>query len=586
MTITLRSNLSRPLTPGEGDANIVDLDNRNKKTYTVIASPGVDCISTINVGLAQLKAQGGGILYFPPIGGVGYSISDRIYVDFSNCVIILDDNLKTTATTVRVSSGGVPNQRDGVILFVGTSTAYLNNCALISNVGVTIDCNGRNITNYTHDAFAGGNYAGVQFSLCNRPVCKNIYVYNGLAFCINFGYTPGGLIDNCDASDSVNENGIQVTSNKEHFAVISETDPTTWSNTRTVNCRAWNCRNHGIGSFGAVGVTHYNPKVWNCGNNDGTSQAGPAGGINVEYDQVNASFNYRVKIINPEVTRSWGFGIRTNCVGTQVIGGFVKGTRKPTNYTDGTPAIWGSSVFVQNAATIDISGLDIDGSDLFGVRGNGSGSLFPKIKFNGSIKNCVDRAIYVISFAELFVDPLTFFSNNGTTSGGVPTIEANNTVANIDGGILRIGGRFEINGGQVLKTDRVGFIDIDNVRGRNNNNSLAATDHAIFITGANTELQAANVLLTSTNARQARIIRSNGTISKAVIDRDSILGDQTNTTAPRADITATTLIGDVFATAAPATAPLYLGQKWYDTTNFKMYFAKGQASSADWVILN
>jgi hypothetical protein len=37
---------------------------------------------------------------------------------------------------------------------------------------------------------------------------------------------------------------------------------------------------------------------------------------------------------------------------------------------------------------------------------------------------------------------------------------------------------------------------------------------------------------------------------------------------------------------APGTTPDYIGQFYVDTTNSKLYFAKGTASSADWIIAN
>jgi len=37
---------------------------------------------------------------------------------------------------------------------------------------------------------------------------------------------------------------------------------------------------------------------------------------------------------------------------------------------------------------------------------------------------------------------------------------------------------------------------------------------------------------------------------------------------------------------APGTTPVYIGQFYVDTTGSKLYFAKGTASSSDWIILN
>ncbi len=39
-------------------------------------------------------------------------------------------------------------------------------------------------------------------------------------------------------------------------------------------------------------------------------------------------------------------------------------------------------------------------------------------------------------------------------------------------------------------------------------------------------------------------------------------------------------------TGVPASTPVYIGQFYVDTTGEKLYFAKGVASSADWIIVN
>jgi len=39
-------------------------------------------------------------------------------------------------------------------------------------------------------------------------------------------------------------------------------------------------------------------------------------------------------------------------------------------------------------------------------------------------------------------------------------------------------------------------------------------------------------------------------------------------------------------TGTPASTPVYIGQFYVDTTGDKLYFAKGTASSSDWIILN
>lgn len=570
----------------------------------VRATPGVDCIAAVNSALASLKARGGGTLHMPFIGGVGYYISDRILVDFSNCLIWLEDDLTNTATTVRTTAG-VPNLFDGTIIFRGTASVYLDKVGLCAPRRVRIDCGGRNITGYTHDAFAGGQYGGVQFTFCKNIVCQNVYVYNPLTFGIHTTYALGGQIADCDVSDNLYDNGIQAGFNGETATTFSDTDPATWSNIYILNCRAWNCKNHGIGSYGAVGVVVLNPKVWNCGNNSGVAQSGPAGGINVETDGTNLTRNYRFTAVNISVEGSFGFGFRTNCLGTRVYGGRIKNIKLPTAYSaDPSYPVWGSGAFIQGGATdcelldVDIDGVCVGvsaaGASGSGIQMNNASTLYPGLTYRGKITNCRTRAVNGFGVGSVTISPESEFSANGDPTASAYaaagpynwTIMLQNSVANINGGDVKIGGKFDSNYGGVANTLSVGIVDVSDIRGRNNNISYSSAYHAIYIDTVATELRAANILLTSSNSLQSRVMKSNGTIAKAVLSRESIIGDQTSTTAPRADIAATVMIADVYATAAPGTAPSYFGQKWYDTTNAKMYFAKGQASSADWVILN
>lgn len=572
----------------ETNLEIQEIKNSLAKTWVVKASPGVDCAPEVIQGLADLKANGGGILYFPRIGG--YVTKSRFLIDFSNITVVLEDDIRYTETS----------RIDAIFHFRGSISpvAYLDNVALIAPKRVTIDANGRNLVGYVQPApgSPSGFMFGVYFQYCRNVTIQNIYAYNGIAGGIILQYCLGGKMINCEASDVLYDNGIYIYNNGEHYGLPTEANPASWANIEVINPKAWNCANHGLGIYGAIGTTWINPKIWNCGNNtptgpDGFARAaGPAGGFGVEFDSntdPGALLNYRCTVFGLQVTGSFGFGFRTNCIGTKIIGGFIRAPKKPTAYTDSVPAIWGTCAFVQNAGTLVIENVDMENSEQFGVRIQGTGTQQPKCRIEGcSITGCVDRALYAINFAEVYTSPNTIMSNNGTLAGGVRAIELNNVPNFAGSGLARISGQIDGNGGPVMSAAQVGTLHLLNIRGHNNGALLAATDHAIFIDGALTNLYASDILLSSTNARQARIIRTNVTIAKAVIARESILGDQTSTTAPRADVAATTLIADVFSAVAPAAAPLYFGQKWYDTALSKMYFAKGQAGVGDWIILN
>lgn len=503
----------------------------------------------------------------PFIGGVGYYTSAMLYIDFSNVVVELNDNLKLTKNTVFQTLGGPgnevrqyddtfvhsvnkPDKIDGVIVFKGGSSAYLTGCALIAPRRVTIDGNGAAIDaegSYVHDAFANGNYSAVQMTMCIAPIIRNIVTTNSLSFGIQMSYCPGGLIENCKGMNTRHENGIQVTANAEHIRTFSDTDQTTWGGYRIVDCEAENCKNHGIGSYGAVGVQIINPKVSNCGNNDGVQQAGPAGGINVEHDGINKSRNYCAVITNPQVVNSYGFGLRTNCVGTQVSKGNVVNTKKPSGGVypakDVVPYIWGSAVFVQGAGTLETDGLNIDGSDRVGYRINAAGTLYPGLKVNGGIvTGCKERALYGISFDMAVVSPSTVISANGDSANSATiqtfTCEFNNAPGNTNQGLLDFSGIYVGNQGGVLSTLQVGTVVLRDVTGGENNaNNNASAYHSIYIETCAKTLRAEKVNLSAINQKQLRVVKCLGLFGNIFANPDCISGYQTGAGFPKFDYT-------------------------------------------------
>jgi hypothetical protein len=563
---------------------------RGAVMLTVEAAPSVDCYPEVVAKLAVLKAAGGGTLRFPYIGGVGYHTSHKILVDFSNCTILLEDDVRYTGTAAI----------DAVFHFKGSISPanYIERPALIAPRRVKIDANGRNLVGYVQPApgSASGFMFGVWFQFCKQIALENIYVYNGIAGGIIGSYCLGGKLINPEVSDVYYDNGIYFYNNGEHYGLPSATDPSTWANIEVKNPKAWNCANHGLGIYGAIGVTYENPKVWNCGNNtvngpDGFPRAaGPAGGIGIEFDSntdPTAAQDYRCTIINPQVTGSYGFGIRTNCKGTEVRGGFVRGTKIPTNHTDVSPPIWGSGVFVQNNAEAVIT-CDLIDNERHGIRAQGAntGSQFPAVRFDAMIKGSGQEAIQAVGIALVSVAPTARLVSNGLTGpaaagAGYVTVNINNNIAgyNQNAGSALISGRYDDNGGQVAQTNAVGLVDLKAITGNNNCNTMTAgAKHAIYVPTAVT-LTASTIMLTGT--AQTRVLKVDA-CTKAVLDRQSILGDQTSTSSPRADVVATTLIGELVSTSSPATAPSFIGQRAINTATGQSFVAKGQASATDW----
>lgn len=522
---------------------------------------GTDYHPAFQAAVDYAASIGGGVVRMPFVTGA-VNLSDTVLVTSSNIRIELDVPLITLTKTAAAASAPAPAPFTGIMAFSfqgdirGATKNVIKNCALVSTCGETkIDCNGRNVTGYTHVGGVGlpeAAHHGVFFIGCVNPVLRGIYAYNGVIGGITLSYCPGAKVDKCAASHSVYDNGIYVFYNDEYRVARDFANPETWNNSVLTDCRAWNCANHGLGIYGAIGVTYVNPKIWNCGNNTGTADAGPAGGLGIEKaneDPENGTWNYHFVAINPYVEGSYGFAIRTNCNGTTIRGGRVKNVRAATNYTDAVNPIWGSGVFVQNGVKADIE-CDIDGASYTGLRvqgGSGSGK-YPDVRFKGRVQNCGRRGVLAYSFARITLDPACQFINNGdagNTSTDEYVIFASNSAGNVDAGELTISGDFRDNKGGVANFTRIGAVTLKAVTGRNNGTAWASSFHWLYGSAATGTLLAADIQFSDDLGKMARVLKADS-VTTAILNRQTIKGNQTNLGAARADVTATNQRGDLY----------------------------------------
>lgn len=531
---------------------------------------GVDAYSVISEAMAYAKANRLP-LYLPRIGGTGYYTSQTLVFDYDGATVYLDDDVTLTKTDPTDFVGPDAAYQSGVngcglitFLFAGIlqgprTKSYIQAPQLIGLRRVTVNGNGAAaFSNYTYVVGSAGQHAPVTFRGTVGGTIKNIIAKNGLVFGIDCIYCPEILIDRCVGVEPLYDNGIQVNANREHIAAFSDTDPRTWANATIRDCMAIRCRNHGIGAYGSVGVNIINPVTIECGN-DGPARhtggtitdAGPAGGINAEMDGTNHDRDYRVSIVNPRVYRSMGFGIRSGCKGTKVYGGLVQGTRTPTDVTyvaADTGNLWGCAVFAQGAATVDLYGTEIDGSERFGVRMALADNHYPTVTINGGkISGCVKRAIYGQGIGKLTISPATEFIENGntedTTAGDQYCIDISNAADNTDGGSVQIAGHFEDNYGGIAKLSKLDAIDLSKgITGRNNGRAWASQYIMINVPDTVQTLYAGNITLDDANGKSARIAQVQ-IAARAYVHRESIIGRITSTVfEPFEIITVTNLI--------------------------------------------
>lgn len=530
--------------------------------FTVVgAAPGVDAYSLIAAKVAECKAAGGGTVLLPYIGGTGYTISQTIVVDFDNCTIMLDDDVLFTKTSASDPQGpNVPYLDSATYPFTGTSMCvflfasrimgpgqktYIKRPQLIGLRNVVINGNATNTVGYTYTVgTASGDHSVVNFVGTVDAVCRNVTAKNGLTGCISMGYGSGGLIENCVADGTVYDNGIYFAFNSEHVITLDDTNPLTWSNGKIVNCTAKNCANHGIGSYGSIGVTITNPVVINCGNNLlRPGSAGPAGGIGFEHDGTHTTYNYHGSVINPRVYNSWGYGFRTNCKGTRMFGGHILNTKLPT--ADTSSGTWGTAVFVQGSATLSMVDVTIETSGKYGIFAVNSTTEYPTLNVvGGRITGCYTNAIYGFGVGSMSISPTTNFYNNGnavdTAQGSQFTIFIDNSTVNTDAGDLHVAGIFKNNYGGVVRFSRPGYVDLTKgIDSSGNGAAWSSAYYMIYFVDAVVNAKVANIFHDNTNSKGARLVRFDGAVTTIMLDRSSVRGGQTGTTRPFVDFNST-----------------------------------------------
>jgi len=530
--------------------------------YVAEAKPGVDAYDLIIEQVQKAIAAGGGTIVLPRIGGVGYYIRDTIVIRNNNIIIEYDDNVKVTRTdpALTLPSAGWTPDGLGVFHFIGdlwsAAKAYLKGCGLIARrENLILDGNGtaaKAASGYVYNLNGFYNQT-VLFQGVEGPQIINVTAMNGLMGNITTSFSPNGKIMFPQAYNAVYDNGLYIYGNAEQLRPFSETDPRTWNKTVVVGARASGNRNHGLGVYGAVGTVWLDPEWWDNGNNlpdTGDYAAGPAGGFGIERANGQPDRNYRTTLINPRGNNSYGFILRSNCKGTQVFGGRLANAKIPTAVADDPSVpIWGSSVFAQDSATYEFTGTDIDGSERTGIRMQGSAGYYPKVKFDGGyIRNCVGRAVWALGYEEFISNPTTIIRNNGdpanTTAGSVRVMEFNNSVAGINQGQGKIyaAGVFEDNqSGLITVSGGCAEAHLLNIRSSRNALAWSSAQHLIYLAGTIGLLEASEITNHDPNSKISRILKVDNA-TKAIVDRKTIIGDQTSK-QPRAEVTATTLIG-------------------------------------------
>lgn len=224
-------------------------------------------------------------LYLPY---TGQPIRLHTPVIFSVGYVLLDIQCDMKFTRTSYAAGSTP------IYFRPLTPAEvpLRNVGVIGQ-NIQIDGNARNFTDLPADG-----YDSISRSDCLHIfAAENVYVagihaYNGIGFGININFCRRALVDNCEASYNLRENGIAVNffpywhlprdpeTNAPIYADYDSEDPEWWCQSLVRNSRAHHNTDVGISTYAANGVYHQNCLTWENGNEGGFYNAG--GGFSAE----------------------------------------------------------------------------------------------------------------------------------------------------------------------------------------------------------------------------------------------------------------------------------------------------------------
>ncbi|MCJ2183131.1 hypothetical protein MTR62_10570 [Novosphingobium sp. 1949] len=444
-----------------------------------------DCLAAFNAALAAVKAAGGGTIVFPYQGKGGWNLGGTAVVDADNVTIQLYDDVNMTSsvpcTTFRFE------KPDG---------ATLKNAKLICpGRKCTIDGNGASMSGYTYSAYAT-IYPAVEFRTCDGVIVDNVHVTNGLVNCLLVRFSSNILLQDCDGSHAVYDNGISINFALD-YAGYDANDPHTWTNARLMRCRGFDNNAVGITNYGGYGHTWTDCEAW--GNGQDYSDDLPWGGgmtveMNGTYDR-----DSRTVIVNPKCTSNRNYDLLCSARGVKVIKPEFKNTIAPTTRQDST-ATYGSSIIVYGYATLDVSGYGtIDSPGKSGIRVLAT-TAFPSLAWDGKIMNTANYGIHGQGVALLEVSERSMI--DGAVSSGIYVSNAN-AAYNQGGGEVRVAGSIRNCGSLSVDVNYVASVEVNKLSLKDNRKNVSSGSQ-VRIQNAS-YAKAANIINDDANAKTLKI---------------------------------------------------------------------------------
>ncbi|WP_331015806.1 hypothetical protein [Sphingomonas sp.] len=415
--------------------------------------------------LEHLRSQGGGVARFPPLDGDGYQLSDTIVIDFSNCEIELEENVRLTKRT-----------KAACFFFSGARSAYLRNVGIRGIGGLrTVDGNARNMRGFAY-ALHDTLYGCVQFRHVRGWHASYLYGYNGLVNGIRAIECADGLVDHCEASHARFDNGVTIDHDPTDI-LWSSGNSTSWANTRVRDVRCWANQSFGAASYAASGTIFERVAAFDNGDDTNASLVSQGGGISAEHNALDPSHmsrNHAVQIIDCTAVRNRNNALWVTAAGTMVQGGSFSDTVAPRVRSNRT-GLYGFNVAIVASGSATIKGARIERGASGGIYLLATAHGKPSLSFDGEITSSGGIGIQARGIAALTTSPQSQITGSGHGKGHHGVYVSNLGRAYNQGqGRVRLAGVISGSGDQAVQIEYVAEADLSGSRFRNNGGSVVA----------------------------------------------------------------------------------------------------------------
>lgn len=333
-------------------------------------------------------------------------LSDTIHFTRSNITIEMFCDVKFTKSLFE------ENEHMTVFKFGRISDRTpINNVNFIGH-NIVIDANGASlgIKQASHSQVAEGN--GIRFQRINGGLIKGVHVTNALCDGIIVYVSKNVILDDCEASETIMDNGITVMGLPlfEYDWVFDKYLDKCWNNVIVKNCRSHNNEDLGFSASACHGVVFENCISYANGNEDGFNAGGGYSaeilfGETKKFFEVPLDFDMEIIFKHCKALNNNNYAFYSDVDGVTLDNCIIdKVNATDTATSGGRNTRGGNGVFSNGTGRLDILNPVIANTANYAVCINPNAKATVRLE-NVALENCV-KGIYVPCVAFLHIKNL------------------------------------------------------------------------------------------------------------------------------------------------------------------------------------